>query len=84
MDDLMLEAKLDEYTTLTVAPIDPETYDEYIEDNSLGGCLGYFLVRSSRSGNQPRFEVLAKAPTFEAAKEIFDMITHQFKSRVYA
>lgn len=77
----MLEAKLDEYTTLTVAPIAPETYDEHVECNSLGGSLGYFLVRSSRSSNQPRFEVLAKAPTFEAAKEVFNMIVGGFRAK---
>ena len=82
MDDLMLEAKLDEFTTLMVAPIDPQTYVEHVECDSLGGSIGYFVVRSSKGCNKPRFEVLAKSPTFEAAKEIFDMIIEPIKSRV--
>ena len=74
MDDLGLSAKIDEYTTICVSPIERETYANYIEDDSLGGDLGYFLIRHSRRENRPVFEILAKAPSFEAAGEIFDMI----------
>lgn len=74
MDDLMLQAKLDAETTLTVSPIDAQTYAEYVGEENLGGNAGYFVLRTSRGATGARFEVLAKAPSFEAAGEIFDLI----------
>lgn len=41
-------------------------------DDNLGGSDGYFVYKTQR--HHPMFEILAKAPTFEAAGEIFDMI----------
>ena len=76
MDDLGLQAKIDDYTTIHVSPIERETYDTYVEEDSLGSDLGYFLIRTSRKSNQPMFEILAKAPTFEAAGRLFDMIVN--------
>jgi hypothetical protein len=70
----MLQARLDENTTLTVSPLDDETYAEFVEEDTLGGCLGYFLLKSTRHGSDTRFEVLAKTPTFEAAHSLFQMI----------
>ena len=70
----MLQARLDEQTTLTVSPIDEQTYAEYVGDENLGGSAGYFVLRTSKTKAGPRFEVLAKAPTFEAAGQLFDMI----------
>ncbi|MEL6592597.1 MAG: hypothetical protein AAFQ68_21040 [Bacteroidota bacterium] len=84
MDDLMLEARLDEFTTLKVAPVDSETYAELVEDDTLGGSGGYFVVRSSTSENRPRFEILAKAASFDAAGTIFDMIVGSARQRQYA
>ncbi len=74
MDDLTLQAKIDDLTTLYVSPVAKETYFECIDEDSLGGADGYFVVRSSRSPLRPAFEILAKAPSFEAAEIIFDMI----------
>ena len=73
----MLEARIDDSTTISVAPIHEDTYSEYIEDDNLGGCMGYFVLRSSKEKSQPKFEVLAKATSFESASEIFRMITAQ-------
>lgn len=70
----MLEARLDDYTTLTVSPIDEESYAEFVGDDTLGGCHGYFLLKSSRTNLGFVCEVLAKAPSFEAAQTVFDMI----------
>lgn len=74
MDDLGLKARIDDYTTISVSPIERETYDNYVGGDILGGEAGYFLIRSSIRENQPLFEVLAKSPTFAAAGELFDMI----------
>lgn len=74
MDDVVLTAKLDDATTVYVSPIAPETYAEYVDEDNLGGDAGYFLLRSLRQGNSERFEVLAKAPSFDAASDLFDLI----------
>ena len=84
MDDLVLQARLDEFTTLKVSPIDSETYSEFVEDDTLGGSFGYFVVRSSRLQDRPRFEILAKAASFEAASQIFDMIVSAARPRQFA
>lgn len=74
MDDVILKAKLDSETTLYVSPIAPETYDEHIDEDNLGGGTGYFVLRGKRIGPREHLEILAKAPTFEAAGDLFDMI----------
>ena len=74
MDDLGLKAKIDDYTTISVTPIERETYKNYVAEDILGGEAGYFLIRSSKRENEPIFEILAKSPTFDAAGELFDMI----------
>lgn len=74
MEDLILRAKIDDSITLYVSPIDHQTYNEYVDDDNLGGGDGYFLARSLRDGATERFEILAKAPTFAAAADLFDMI----------
>ena len=74
MDDMVLRAKLDETTTIYVSPIAAETYAEYVDDDNLGGDGGYFVLRSMKGEEPERFEVLAKAVSFEAASELFDLI----------
>jgi hypothetical protein len=70
MDDLTLMATLADSSILYVTPLDPRTYAEHVEVDVLGGGDGYFLVRAAG----PSFEVLAKAPSFEAAGVLFDLI----------
>lgn len=70
MDDLALVAALDDSSTLYVTPLDTQAYSEYVENDRLGGSDGYFVVRETASS----FEVLAKAASFEAAGELFDLI----------
>ncbi|GJL93489.1 hypothetical protein [Hyphococcus sp.] len=74
MIDLMLQADLEDRSTIHVSPIAPETYKDHIEFDNLGGHLGYFIMRTQRSGEREIFEVLAKAPTFDAASDLFDLI----------
>jgi hypothetical protein len=74
MEDMVLKAKLDDTTTVYVSPIAPETYAEYVDGDVLGGDAGYFLLRSLVQGNSERFEILAKAPSFDAASDLFDLI----------
>jgi hypothetical protein len=73
MDDLVLVATLDDSSKLYVTLLHPRTYSEHVESDVLGGGDGYFLVRETSS----TFEILAKAPSFEAAGTIFDLITAQ-------
>ena len=72
MDDIIMRERIDESTTLCISPISRETYDEHVEFDNLGGEDGYFVLRSRRTGEQ-RLEVLAKAPTLEAASSLFDL-----------
>tara|TARA_B100001971_G_C18213306_1_gene552166 strand:- start:734 stop:973 length:240 start_codon:yes stop_codon:yes gene_type:complete len=76
MDDLTLSAKIGDEYTLYVAPIHRETYREFVSEDNLGGESGYFLLRSTARG----LEVLAKAPTFEAASALFDLIVRPLRA----
>lgn len=71
MDDISLIAKIDEDTTIYVSPVHSQTYTEFVEADNLGGPQGYFISRERRN----QFEVLAKASSLEAAREIFGMMT---------
>ena len=73
MEDMILMAQLDDSTSLYVSPISRQTYVEHIEDDSLGGERGYFVMRS-RSRGDTRLEVLAKASSLDAAEELFNLI----------
>lgn len=73
MDDIVLRADLDDSSQLYVSPISRHTYDAHIDGDNLGGATGYFVLRS-RSAGTTRLEVLAKAPTLEAAEALFDLI----------
>lgn len=74
MEDVVLTAKIDDATTLYVAPIAAETYAEYVDDDNLGGEAGYFVMRSQSGLNSARFEILAKAASLDAATDLFDLI----------
>ncbi|HEY1856309.1 hypothetical protein [Acidocella sp.] len=75
MDDRILKAKIDDVTTLYVSPLDPQVFSENLDEDNLGGCDGYFVTKTIGFGRDQKFEILAKAPSFEAAEDIFDMIT---------
>lgn len=81
---MILRAKLDDCTTLYVSPIDRQTYAEYVDEDNLGGGEGYFVIRSLRTGQSERLEVLAKAPSFAAAGDLFDMIVGATRRAVIA
>ena len=74
MEDIILRAKIDSETVVYVSPISSETYQEHLDIDNLGGSNGYFVLRSKKSGMLETLDVLAKAVSFEAAGEIFDMI----------
>ncbi len=71
MDDITLVAKLDNDTTLYVSPMHDQTYSEFVEGDNLGGSCGYFISRERKN----QFEILAKAASLDAAREIFAMLT---------
>lgn len=71
MDEITLVAKLDNDTTLYVSPMHDHTYSEFVEADNLGGSSGYFIARERRN----QFEILAKAASLDAAREIFGMMT---------
>ncbi len=74
MEDIILSAKIDAYTTLYVSPIALATYQEHMNEDNLGGGSGYFVLRERRNKTGALLEILAKAPSFEAAGDLFDMI----------
>lgn len=74
MEEIVLRKILDDSTSLYVSPISRQTYEEHVSDNALGGAEGYFVMRSRAQG-ETRLEVLAKAPSLEAAEALFDMIS---------
>lgn len=80
MEDVVLKADLDDSTSLYVSQVDQQTYTEHVDNDVLGGSDGYFIFKSRRTGF-PRLEVLAKAPTFETASELFDLIVFGARSR---
>ena len=71
MDDVTLSARVDDDTIVYVSPIHDQIYREFVEDDSLGGPIGYFIARE-RGG---QFEILAKATNLDAARELFGMLT---------
>ena len=73
MEEIVLTTTLDDSSRLYISPIDRETYAEHVIDDNLGGDDGYFVL-VSRKGKHPALEVLAKAPTLDAAKALFDLI----------
>ncbi len=70
MDDIAMIAKIDDDTTVYVSPMHGHTYSEYVEGDNLGGPVGYFIARQRRN----QFEILAKATSLDAAREIFGML----------
>jgi len=71
MDDITLVAKIDCDTTLYVSPMHDRTYSEFVECDNLGGSGGYFIARERKN----QFEILAKAASLGAAREIFALLT---------
>lgn len=84
MDDLMLSAMIDENTTLRVSPIAPETYQECVDEDTLGGGDGYFLLLTRRSAGASHLEVLAKAKSFDSAEALFNMIVRGSQTQAIA
>ena len=78
MDDVALIAKLDAETTVYVSPMHDYTYQEFVENDTLGGSSGYFVTRER--GNH--YVVLAKAANLDAAREIFALITSSVRFSV--
>jgi hypothetical protein len=75
MEDYVLRASLDERTTLYVCTLDPSTFDEHVDVDNLGGGEGYFVIRTVRSSKGfEQLDILAKAPSFDAAGELFDLV----------
>ena len=74
MDDLMLSARIDDETTLRVSPIAPQTFAECVDEDTIGGASGYFVLLSRKSASRQSTEILAKAPNFEAAEALFDIL----------
>jgi hypothetical protein len=71
MDEVTLVAQLDDGTTIYVSPVHDQAYREYVDGDNLGGPAGYFIARERRD----HFEVLAKATSLDAARELFGMLT---------
>ena len=76
MDDITLFAQLDSETKLYITPVHDQTYREYLDDDSLGGSNGYFITRERGRD----FEILAKAASLDAAREIFGLLTRHARA----
>ena len=74
MEDLVLRAEIGAGAVLYVSPIDRQTYDEHVDDDNLGGGDGYFIIKAENHNGTRRFAILAKAASFSAAGDIFDLI----------
>lgn len=72
MDDVALTARLTSGETIYVSPVHDQTYEEYVENDNLGGPSGYFI--SVERGQ--KFEVLAKAANLDAARSLFSMLVN--------
>ena len=81
MDDLVLKAEIDDGSTLYVSTIDRQTYKEHIGEDTLGGDEGYFVIRTRNGDVANRFELLAKAASFAAAGDLFDLIVKASRQR---
>jgi len=81
MDDRVLKAKIDDFTTVYVSPLDHQVFSEHLDEDNLGGSDGYFVTRTTGLGRDQRFEILAKAPSFEAAEDVFNMIVSSAATR---
>lgn len=82
MWDLALEARLDKNTTIYVSPIDEFLYRAYVDQGTLGGIDGYFIMRNTRTDGYDHFDILAKAPSQEAASVLFNLIVRHHSSTV--
>jgi|HubBroStandDraft_6_1064221.scaffolds.fasta_scaffold4754953_1 hypothetical protein len=84
MEDYVLTAKLDERTTLYVSTLHRQTYNEHVDEDNVGGGDGYFVIRTVREGKSERLDILAKALSFSAAGDLFDLIVGAGSRRVVA
>ncbi|MEM7523056.1 MAG: hypothetical protein AAF360_04700 [Pseudomonadota bacterium] len=73
IDEIALVAKIDPEKIEYVSPVHSQTYEDFVEDDNLGGAGGYFIFRERKD----QFEVLAKAKCLDSAREIFGMLTSQ-------
>jgi hypothetical protein len=71
-EDVVLKKRLDATFILYITTLDFDTYKQAMDVDSLGGHRGYFIIRAAKHGGG--VEVLAKAASFEAAVQIFDLI----------
>jgi hypothetical protein len=74
MEDLVLRAEIGGGTMLYVSAIDHNTFHEHVAEDNLGGSKGYFVIRTGNGSQGCRFEILAKATSFDAASDLFDLI----------
>ena len=81
MDDLVLKAEIDDGSTLYVSTINRQTYKEHISEDNLGGDEGYFVIRTRKGDAANSFELLAKAASFAAAGDLFDLIVKASRKR---
>ncbi|WP_156405387.1 hypothetical protein [Sphingomonas sp. Root710] len=74
MEDLFLSADIGDSRRVCVSSISRQTYKHAV-GSGLGGDRGYFVFEMDESQPGNTAVVLAKAPSWEAAVRLFDMIT---------
>lgn len=73
MEDVFLQAQIDNHRSICISPLPAQTYKE-AGAKGLGGDYGYFIyeIDTSRGAG---IEVIGKAASVEAALKIFEIIS---------
>ena len=66
MEDLFLQAKIDNHRSICISPLPAKTYKE-ADAAGLGGQFGYFIYEIDASREEAGIEVIGKAASIEAA-----------------
>lgn len=73
MEDVFLSTKIDAKRTLCIGPLSARTYRES-GGKGLGGDYGYFVYEVDTESPEAGLEVIAKAPSINAALRLYEII----------
>ncbi len=73
MEDVFLSATVPGGRTLCVSPLSAKAYRESVK-SGLGGDFGYFIYEIDSQNPRAGLEVIAKAPSYDAAVRLFDLL----------
>lgn len=73
MEDLFLQARIDNHRSICISPLPVKTYKE-TGASGLGGQFGYFIYEIDASRDEAGIEVIGKAASIEAALRLYEII----------